>query len=215
MTIYNGIQPLPPNDRSRDALRAEFGFAPEDLVVGTIGNLTPPKNHHFLLQVAQRLLSRVEFADRLRFIIIGGGILEDELKRLARHLGIDSRVTFAGQLENASGYLRAFDVFVMTSHYEGLSNAIMEGMLCELPCVVTDVGGSRELVADGETGYVVAAGDHATFAERVAALLVDSRLRRLMGSRGAKRIVNEFTLTRMVSETQAQYEVLLERKPGR
>jgi glycosyltransferase involved in cell wall biosynthesis len=211
-TIYNGIQALPPNGQDREKLRAEFGFASDDLVVGTIGNLTPPKNHHFLLRVAQRLLERPELADRLRFIIIGGGILERELRLLARQLGIESRVTFAGQRENAVEYLRAFDVFIMTSHYEGLSNAIMEAMLYELPCVVTDVGGNRELVTEGETGYVVPAGDRALFADRVAALLGDAALRRAMGTRGAKRILNEFSLERMVGETQRTYEELLERK---
>ena len=215
MTIYNGIQALPPNGADRDALRGEFGFASSDLVVGTIGNLTPPKNHHFLLRMAKRMLERPELAERIRFIIIGGGVLERELRALAHQLGIASRVTFAGQRENAVEYLRAFDVFIMTSHYEGLSNAIMEAMLYELPCVVTDVGGNNELVTEGETGSVVAAGDRATFADRVATLLSDPALRRAMGARGAKRILNEFSLEQMVGETEAKYEVLLERRLGR
>jgi glycosyltransferase involved in cell wall biosynthesis len=215
MTIYNGIQALPANGANRDALRGEFGFASGDLVVGTIGNLTPPKNHHFLLRVAQRLLERPEFAERLRFIIIGGGVLEKELRALAAELGIASRVTFAGQRENAVEYLRAFDAFIMTSHYEGLSNAIMEAMLYELPCVVTDVGGNCELVTEGETGYVVDAGDRTTFADRVATQLADPALRRAMGARGAKRILNEFSLGRMVGETEEKYEELLERRLGR
>ena len=215
MTIYNGIQPLVSNTPDRDRLRAEFGFAPDDLVVGTIGNLTPPKNHHFLLRVAQRLIGRPEFAKRLRFVIIGGGVLEPELRALANALGITSRVTFAGQREDAVEYLRSFDVFIMTSHFEGLSNAIMEAMLYELPCVVTDVGGNGELVTEGETGHVVPAGDQRTFADRVATLLADPGLRRAMGTRGAKRILNEFSLERMVGETEEKYEELLEHRLGR
>jgi glycosyltransferase involved in cell wall biosynthesis len=215
MTIYNGIEPLISNGGDRERLRAEFDAGPDDLVVGTIGNLTPPKNHHFLLRVASDLLRRRDLEDRLRFVIIGGGILEPELRELANDLGIASRVVFAGQRENAVEYLRAFDVFIMTSHYEGLSNAIMEGMLCELPCVVTDVGGNSELVTDGETGFVVRAGDQERFADRIAALLDDPSLRRAMGMRGAKRILNEFSLERMVGETERKYEELLERKLGR
>jgi glycosyltransferase involved in cell wall biosynthesis len=212
MTIYNGIQPLSPNVLERDRLRADFGLGPEDLLVGTIGNLTPPKNHHFLLKVASQLLQRSHLKKRIRFVIIGGGVLEDELRALARSLGIESRVLFAGQLENAVDYLPAFDLFIMTSHYEGLSNAIMEGMLCELPCVVTDVGGNRELVTQGETGYVVRAGDHLAFADRIAELMDDASLRRAMGTRGAKRILNDFSLEQMVGETELKYEELLERK---
>lgn len=212
MTIYNGIEPLTSNGVDREQIREEFGIASRDLVVGTIGNLTPPKNHHFLLKVASDLLRRPDLADRLRFVIIGGGILEGELRELARSLEIESRVIFAGQRENAVDYVRAFDVFIMTSHYEGLSNAIMEGMLCDLPCVVTDVGGNKELVTEGETGYVVPAGDRELFAHRIATLLDDPALRRELGLRGAKRILNEFSLERMVGETEQKYEELLERK---
>ena len=215
ITIYNGIEPLTPNGTDRNQLRREFGVGPDDLVVGTIGNLTPPKNHHFLLKIASDLLERAEFKNRLRFIIIGGGVLEEELRGLAKELGIESRVIFAGQRENAVDYLRAFDVFIITSHYEGLSNAIMEAMLCGLPCVVTDVGGNKELVTEDETGYVVPAGEERTFAGRVAGLLDDPSLRRAMGTRGTKRILNEFSLERMVGETERKYEELLSRKIGR
>ncbi len=215
LTIYNGIEALAPNGADRERLRAEFGVGRDELVVGTIGNLTPPKNHHFLLRVASNLLRRSDLKDRLRFIIIGGGILEKELRGLADSLDIASRVVFAGQRQEALGYLRAFDVFIMTSHYEGLSNAIMEGMLCELPCVVTDVGGNSELVTEGETGFVVPPGDQERFAARIAALLDDPLLRRAMGTRGAKRILNEFPLERMVGETEGKYEELLERKLSR
>jgi glycosyltransferase involved in cell wall biosynthesis len=212
IAIQNGIGLLEPNGLDRDQLRSEFGVGPNDLAVGTIGNLTPPKNHHFLLKVARTLLHQPSLKDRLHFIIVGGGSLEAELRELALSLGIESRVIFAGQRENAADYLRAFDVFIMTSHYEGLSNAIMEAMLCALACVVTDVGGNNELVTEGETGYVVPAGDRDTFAARIGALLGDPLLRRTLGQRGAKRILNEFSLERMVGETEKKYEELLEAK---
>ncbi len=212
MTIYNGIEPLNTNGYSRERLSAELGFESGELVVGTIGNLKFQKNHEFLLKVAKELLSQPSFANRLRFVILGGGDLEKSLRQMARDLGIESQVVFAGQRENAINYLPVFDVFVMTSHYEGLPNAIMEAMLYKLPCVVTDVGGCAELVADGETGYVVPAGEQNIFARRIAALLDDPSLRRKLGQRGAEQILNEFSLGRMVGETERKYEELLEQK---
>jgi len=214
ITIQNGIFSPPQNANNRNELRALFGLEPGEFVVGTIGNLTPPKNHYFFLKVAQRLLKHKDLYDRVRFIIIGGGPLEAKMRALASDLGVAARVVFAGQRENASAYLPAFDIFIMTSHYEGLSNAIMEAMLCDLPCVVTDVGGNRELVAEGETGYLVEPGNVTAFTDRIVQLLENPGLRREMGVRGAKRIMNEFSLERMVDQTRWKYEELIERKLG-
>lgn len=215
ITIYNGIQAEGQSHLDPEALRADLGLGSKEMAVGTIGNLTPPKNHPFLLQVAARVLRWPELRGRLRFVIIGAGPLEMVLREQALALGIASEILFAGQRENATDYLPVLDVFIMTSHYEGLSNAIMEAMLWARPCVVTDVGGNGELVVDGENGYLVATGDLSGFSARLVELLTDSDKRRTMGEAGAKSILKGFSLDRMVRETVGKYEELIARKQVR
>lgn len=101
------------------------------------------------------------------------------------------------------------DIFVLTSNWEGLPNAIMEAMASGLPCVVTDVGGNGELVVDGETGYVVPPNDPATMAQKILCLFKNEKLRKEMGMAGRRRIEKDFSVDKMVSETKEIYEKLL------
>jgi glycosyltransferase involved in cell wall biosynthesis len=105
--------------------------------------------------------------------------------------------------------LRASDVCVLSSKAEGFSNAILEYMAAARAVVVTDVGGAREAVVDGETGYVVPAGDDATMADRIVALLDDAERARGMGERGRRVVVEKFSCEAQLRRTVELYERLL------
>src|SRR5207244_11709205 len=115
-------------------------------VVGTVANFRPQKRLDVLVRAAA--LVRSELAD-VRFVLVGQGPLEPEIRELARALGVDDTVVFAGFRDDAPRVMKAFDVFVLASSYEGLSIAMLEAMTLERPMVLTDVGGIREVIVDG------------------------------------------------------------------
>jgi len=136
----------------------------------------------------------------LKFVVIGDGDLRNELERYAQQSGIAENVVFTGESDDVFPLLQTMDVFVMTSLYEGLSNAIMEAMLAGLPVVATDVGGNRELVINGETGFLCPSNDASSLAEKVTGLLGNERDAGQMGDKGKKRIIMEFKVEKMVEE---------------
>jgi glycosyltransferase involved in cell wall biosynthesis len=201
LTIRNGVSVGESGVGSREwgaaasaaaSLRSELGLAPGDLVVGAVSNLNRRvKGVDYLLRAAVRILEQVPSA---RFLILGGGRLRPELERLAAELGVASRVSFAGHRQDIVRYYAAMDVSVLTSLSEGLSITLLESLAHGLPVVVTDVGGNREVVVDGECGFVVPPRDVEAFAERVVRLLHDSGLRAAFGRAGRQRCEREFAI---------------------
>jgi glycosyltransferase involved in cell wall biosynthesis len=175
-------------------------------VVGTIGRLCAQKNHSLFLLVAKEVLSLCK--TEIKFLIVGEGKLRRDLEEQARRLGIDGDVIFAGERHDIREILQGMDVFVMTSLYEGLSNAIMEAMMAGLPVVATDVGGNGELVVDGETGFLCPCKDAKLLAQKIAGLLSDETTVKRLGENGRSKIINEFRIETMVKSTEDIYLAL-------
>ncbi len=205
VVIPNGIEPVTPT-RGRAEVRRDLGIPEGALLVGGVGRLVPGKNQSLFIDVASEILRG---RHDVRFVLVGGGPLETELRARIHRLALEKAVLLTGDRGDVADLMGAMDVFLLTSEREGMSNATMEAMSLGLPCVVTDAGGGEELVADGETGYVCARGDRQALAERVGRLLDDPQLRRRLGERGRNRIREEFSPERMASATQALYRRLL------
>ena len=119
-------------------------------VVGTVANLTAKKDQSTLLRAFAIL--RGDRPDA-RLVVVGAGVLEDQLRREADQLGLGTSVLWAGSRPDVPQLLPAFDVFALTSRFEGLPIALLEGMAAGLPVVVTPVGGVGEVVTDGREGF--------------------------------------------------------------
>jgi glycosyltransferase involved in cell wall biosynthesis len=212
VTIYNGLdlrRVTPPASLSReDALKSfdlptEKGFR----LLTIVANLRHDvKDHPTFLRAARRVRERVPQA---RFVIAGEGELTEPTRSLATSLGLADSVFFTGRCERVAELLFASDVCALSSKAEGFSNAILEYMAAARPVVVTDVGGAREAVAEGETGYVVRAGDDAAMAERVVTLLNDSERAHAMGARARRIVVEKFSCEAQLRRTVELYERLL------
>jgi glycosyltransferase involved in cell wall biosynthesis len=122
------------------------------------------------------------------------------------------RVHFVGHQEDILPWLAALDVFVLSSDWEGMSNALLEAMAAGLPVVATAVGGTPEVVVDGVTGLLVPPHDPISLAEAIVRLLDAPDLRRQMGQAGRERVKKRFTVERMVEQTQTLYEHILSAK---
>lgn len=194
--------------RYRHLLTSELRLAPGEHVIGTIGNLTPWKNHGLLLDAAVLLKAR---GLRCRCLIAGNGPLADQTRRYARERGLDSVVHFLGQIPEAEAVLSALDVFVLSSSVEGMSNALLEALAAGLPCVVTDVGGNAEVVRNGDNGFVVPPDDAPALAARIDHLLTHPDEAAAMGKCG-RASVQQFDIDTMVDAFSTVYRRLQEQK---
>lgn len=199
--ICNGVD----TGRFRPAQPPEAEF-----VIGTVGRLQAVKNQALLLEAFARLLAdRPAERARLRLALIGDGPERGRLERMAVEAGMADRVDFAGWNDDVAASLASLSVFVLPSLNEGISNTVLEAMACGLPVVATAVGGTPELVSNGETGFLVDSGDVAGMAGRLAAYLDSPGLRQRHGTAARGRACHEFSIERMVADYDTLYRRLL------
>jgi glycosyltransferase involved in cell wall biosynthesis len=202
--VAHGIdtrQLRPADVASRLAARQALGLDAAAPVVGTVGNFTAKKDQATLLEAAARLA--VEHPG-LRLVLVGSGPLEDELRSRARSLLGDAAV-FPGSRDDVYDLLPAFDVFALSSRFEGLPIALLEAMASGVPPVVTRVGGIPEVVTDGDDGVLVEAGDAGSLATALGKVLADPGLRADLGVRATARAA-AFDLSHAVRRIEAVYE---------
>jgi glycosyltransferase involved in cell wall biosynthesis len=175
--IWNGapLDEFAPVSRER-ALRTRraLGLADDALVVGTIGRLSAQKGHRHLLDAAARAVRRLPSA---RFVIAGDGDLMAELRGQADSLGLGGAVVFAGHRTDVPDLLGAFDVFCLSSLYEGTPLALFEAMAAGKAIVSTAVDGCREVLEDGANGVLVPPAEPASLAAAIERVLRDGALR--------------------------------------
>ncbi|RMF53169.1 MAG: glycosyltransferase family 1 protein [Chloroflexota bacterium] len=204
-TVYNGIELQKFATRARRAeIRAALGWAQEAPVAIMVAVLRSGKGHEVLLEAVPQLRQRVP---NVQIMLVGDG----EARALLEHMiaPYSDVVHLLGQRMDVPELLGASDVLVLPSWSEALPTVLIEAGAASLPCVATDVGGTREIVVDGETGYVIPAGDSAALAERLAELLTDSARARTMGQAALRRVSSLFTLPQQAERTVAVYERVL------
>ena len=173
--------------------RKDLGLAPGEVAVGMLGLLIPWKGHRVFVEAAARVLA---LRPEARFFVIGGEVeafrgYRGELERLVRDRGIEARFHFLGHRPDVPRVVAGLDIVVHAStEPEPLGLVIAEGMVMEKPVIATDMGGPRELIADGETGFLVEPGDPGVLAGAIVSLAGDPGLRRRVG-RAARRWVLE------------------------
>lgn len=191
--------------------RAELGIAPDAPVIGSVGALRPQKAYANLIRGAASL--RDQFP-RLRVLIAGDGAERPRLEGLIAELGLDECVTLLGNRDDVPSILRAMDVAVMTSDFEGSPLSVMEYMDAGKPVVATRVGGVPDLVEDGVNGLLVEPRDPEALAAAVTQLLDEPERARRMGAAGRDRRQREFDIDVTVRRVQDLYEELWARKQG-
>ena len=201
--IYNGVDLAQFSISTDGGVRAEFGFAENDPVVGIVAVLRPEKDHVSLLRAARTVVDELTNA---RFLIIGDGPTRPQLEALCTELGITPNVRFAGSRDDVARLLPAIDVFVLTSTSECFPISVLEAMACARPAVCTAVGGIPEMINDGETGYLVPPKDPPQLAARLVRLLRDPQTARRMGGAARDRVAAEFDLNCSIAAAQQATE---------
>jgi L-malate glycosyltransferase len=212
VTIYNGLdlkRVTPQFDRQETFKMLNVSSNGHHSLVTIVANLLHPvKDHPTFLRAAQRVHQEFPSA---RFIVAGEGPLKAQMAVLAKELGLEQYVYFTGRCAHVAELLSISDVCVLSSIAEGFSNSIIEYMGAGRPVVATDVGGAREAVLEGETGYLVPPRNHQAMAERIVELLRNPERARAMGRYGRQVVETKFSRTAQLDRTVELYERLLEK----
>jgi glycosyltransferase involved in cell wall biosynthesis len=175
-------------------------------VVGNVGALVAQKAQHHLIDAAAIVVKQVP---DVRFVILGEGELRPALEDQIKHKHLERHVFLAGFRPDVLELMKDFDVFALSSIQEGMCTSLVDAMAASKPAVAFAVGGVPEVLADGDTGFLVGPKDDRTLAARIVQLLKDESLRKTMGEAGLARARRLFTVERMVRETADVYESMV------
>jgi glycosyltransferase involved in cell wall biosynthesis len=187
----------------RDFLRREFSFPPDDYLVGIVAALEDHKGHADLIQAAKILK---EQAPKVRIIVVGTGSLRLKLDKQAHALGVEDIVFFLGFRKDVPQILASLDLFVLSSHLEGMGSSLLDAMASRLPIVATRAGGIPEVITHGETGLLVPPRDPVSLAQAILTLYRDKERATRMAQRGYQAVHRKFSVEAMAEKVISLYE---------
>jgi len=210
VTIYSGmeVEPFLASDGARERVRRRLGIGGDEIVIGKIARLFHLKGHRFVLDAAPGILERFP---NVRFLFVGDGILREALQRRAERLGVADRIVFAGLVEpdEVPAMIKAMDLVVHASLREGLARVLPQALLSGRPVVSFDQDGAREVVVDGETGFLVRTRSSEALAAGLLRALSDLDAARALAAEGRRRFTDRFRAETMVRRLDALYRRLL------
>jgi glycosyltransferase involved in cell wall biosynthesis len=191
---------------SHNALCCELGLPAQTRIIGMVARLVAVKGHRYFLEAAARV-ARLD--ERVHFVLVGDGPLKNDIAYQARQLGIGERVHMLGDRSDARRLVASFDLSVLTSLSEGLPNTVMEAMSAGVPVVATAVGGTTELIEDGETGFLIPPANVEALAAGMFFVLENEAQCQAIAQRGREFINSRFSMSRMVESVERLYEELM------
>lgn len=203
--IHHGLA-LADHRAERDSIRRSLGCGPADLLVGMVGRLTAQKGMTHGLEAFAAIAGP---APRAQLVIVGEGPLRGPLAARARRLGLGERVRLLGWRDDAARLMAGLDVFLAPSLWEGFGIVLLEAMAQATAIVASDAGAIPEIVEHGHSALLAPPRDARGLADHLRMLLEDGRARERIGQAGRARLIERFTVERMVTETLALYNRLV------
>lgn len=210
VSLPNGVDldVFHPFSGNRHALRRQLGLSGEDKVVTFVGRLHSQKRADLLILAFHRIRASVP---EVRLVIVGDGSLRSELERLSVALGLADAVVFVGIRQNVVPYLQASDLFVLPSEAEGMSNALLEAMACEVPVIVSDCDANRGLVNEGIDGILFPRGSDECLAQKMETLLLETSYAQGLARKAAEKVEAHFRLESVAARYLELYRAVLGR----
>lgn len=205
--ILNGIPPLnrlEPEHVQR--LRASLGIRRTETVIGSVGRLEHQKGYDLLIQAAAIMTANQCPA---KFVIVGEGSRRNELQQLAEQFHLDDRVILTGGKINGADYIQMFDIFALTSNFEGMPIVLLEAMAAKKPIVATDVGGVPEMIDSGMNGYLIDKRDPKIFAHYCQQLIDNPAWMKTFGEHSLQKYRDQFSVEQMISNYTRLYDSCL------
>jgi len=207
--IPNGVDTNKFNIYRKEFTRKKFGFKKGDFIIGIVARLDPIKNHKTLISAFKEI---VTIHPNTNLVIVGDGSLRNKLENQTYQLGIKNKVIFMGERDDVPEILKTFDIFVLPSLNEGMSNTILEAMATCIPVIASNVGGNPELVIDGRTGFLFPTNDVESLVQKIKTYILHPELKQKHGYNAHKRVEEKFSLDQMVRRYEELYLELVERK---
>jgi glycosyltransferase involved in cell wall biosynthesis len=199
--VLNGVGNAPPANRA--AIRSKWNCRQGDVILGCLARIEDQKNPLFMVGLLPQLPAHV------RLVWIGDGRLRSSLLDMADQLEVRNRVHVEGWRPDGRALLAGFDVFVLPSKYEGFPFALLEAMAAGLPCVASDVDGTREAIIDRESGMLCPPSERESWVARLNCLIEDESLRRLLGDAARRRYASHLSLDAMSRGTEKVYQSVI------
>lgn len=194
---------------SSDYLHRELSFSSDDYLVGIVAYLADHKGHKYLIE-ATKILK--EYSPKIKVIIVGEGPLRMELNKQTKESGVENMVFFLGFRKDIPHILFSLDLFVLSSHLEGLGTSILDAMACRLPVIATRVGGIPEIVTHRKTGLIVPPRDPSALAKAVLKLYNDRDLASRLGQKGYEVVHQKFSAESKADKVISLYKRLAKKK---
>jgi glycosyltransferase involved in cell wall biosynthesis len=212
VTISSGfdVEPFLHPLRPPEAVRRELGLTPDDIVIGKVARLFHLKGHEYLIEAAPKILAA---SPRVRFLLVGDGILRADYERRLTELGLRDRFVFAGLVPptRVPELIHAMDIVVHTSVWEGLARVLPQGLIAGKPVVSYAIDGAGEVVIPEETGLLVPPRSIEELADALVRLVADEALRARFGATGRARFTEQFRHQTMTRRIRAVYAEVLGR----
>jgi glycosyltransferase involved in cell wall biosynthesis len=213
--ICNGIEPEPfitaTHDNSRETLRLKWGFSDDQVLIGGTGRLSPQKDNGSLVEAMvhlKTLLPDIPFS----LLLAGEGPEREKLEKMVESFKLGGQVQFLGFVKDIPAYLATLDVFVSSSLWEGMSISILEGMAAARPVVATSILPNAELIEHERTGLLVDPRAPKQIAQAIARFMLEPQLAKECGEAARQRVMDRYTIERMVQDTWDLHQALLFQK---
>jgi len=203
VTLYNSIDPGDYDDHEYvNRVPEKMNTKNDDIILGTVGRLYYQKDPITLIKSFKIINNHFP---NTKLVFVGDGPMLEKCKKLINKLQLDDRIKLEGFQKNSKDYYKTFDIFVLSSHYEGLPYALLEAMIMGIPSVGTDVVGIKDLIIHGETGYLADEEDHIGLAKSVITLLENPDLLTLFSKNSKRMTQANFNFNRGIKEYEEFY----------
>lgn len=198
-------------DNLQGKIRKELGISTSAILVGIVGRLVEIKNHKLFFDAAKVLKDKFKDTD-IKFLVIGDGKLREELEKYSYEIGLGDSVKFLGWRKDLGPIYADLDIVALTSLNEGTPVSLIEAMASGKPVVSTEVGGIKDIVFEGKTGFLIKENNSSSFAEKISLLVKDRNLRQSMGKLGKEFVLKTYSKDRLFSDIKSLYEEALSLK---
>jgi glycosyltransferase involved in cell wall biosynthesis len=197
-------------EQKRKNTRLKYNLKNNEVAIAIIGRLAPIKDHAFFLNVVENLLQKG--IENAKFFVVGDGEISEEVCQRIDQINekFPNKIIFTSWIKEIDAFNPGMDIICLTSKNEGTPVSLIEAQACNVPVVTTDVGGVRDIILEGETGFIIPKGNLEHFSEKLGLLIKNDEIRKKMSVRGWGFVKEKFHYTRLVKDMENYYKDLLQ-----
>lgn len=196
-------------EEKRTKIREKYGIQSDEIAIGIIGRFAPVKNHTLFFDVINEVLKKT--TKKIKVLVVGDGetrpMIETRANEINQQYG--EIIILTSWIKDIENFNPGMDIICLTSDNEGTPVSLIEAQACNVPVVTTNVGGVKDIMLDGETGFVVEKGDMKEYTEKLLFLIENDEIRKKMSQNGWTYVEDKFNYTRLVKDMENYYKELL------